>query len=77
MSYGYSLRLVQLNREADGSNLGVRLGRLCIEHDIPVAEVAKQCSVSRVTVYSWFCGATTPQPNKLPDIKKFIESITA
>jgi transcriptional regulator with XRE-family HTH domain len=77
MSYGYSLRLVQLNREADNSNLGVKLGRLCIEHDIPVAEVAKRCNVSRVTVYSWFCGNTVPQTSKLPFIKKFIETITA
>ena len=77
MSYGYSLRLVQLNRDADSSSLGVRLGRLCIAHDISVAEVARRCNVSRVTVYNWFSGVTAPKTSKLPTIKKFIETITA
>lgn len=77
MSYGYSLRLVQLNREADASNPGVQLGRLCIEHSIPVAEIAKRCDVSRVTVYNWFCGVTAPQRSNATLVQKIIDALTA
>lgn len=76
MSYGYSLRLVRLNREADPSNLGVQLGRLCIEHDIPVSEVARRFGVSRVTVYNWFCGATSPRNPVTPLIETYVADLS-
>lgn len=77
MSYGYSLRLVQLNREADHSSLGVQLGRLCIPRDIPVTEVAKRFKVSRVTVYNWFCGHTIPKASVVPLLEDYIAELTA
>lgn len=61
MSKGYSLRLRDLNEKADQRKLGVRLGRLCIKHDVPVAVVAKRMGVTRATVYNWFCGTSVPQ----------------
>lgn len=77
MSYGYSLRLVRLNREADPSKLGVQLGRLCIEHDIPVTEVARRFKVTRVTVYNWFCGDSSPRPNVVPLLEAYIADLAA
>ena len=77
MSYGYSQRLVAANEKADSALEGVRLGRFCIKHDIPVSVVAKALGVSRMTVYNWFSGVTAPKTSKLPTIKKFIETITA
>lgn len=61
MSYGYSARLIELNKRANKRLLGVRLGRVCIKHNIPVADVAFRLGVSRQTIYNWFTGASNPQ----------------
>jgi hypothetical protein len=47
--------LIQL-QQADGSLLGVRLGRLCVEANLPVAYVAPAVEVSRNTLHLWFRG---------------------
>lgn len=70
---GYTTRLVSLNKEANQSLLGVRLGRVCINHDVPVTEVASQLDVSRQTVYNWFMGIHEPNEN----LKDLIEEIIA
>lgn len=61
MAYGYSVKLVQANANADSSMLGVKLGRKCIANNIPVTAVAKHFDVSRQTIYNWFCGVYAPQ----------------
>lgn len=61
MSYGYSVKLIEANREADGEHLGVQLGRQCIKHDIPVSKVADDLGATRQSVYNWFCGVSAPQ----------------
>ena len=43
-------------KEANQTLLGVKLGMLCLDRDIPVTDVAEFFGVSRVTVYSWFRG---------------------
>lgn len=72
MSYGYSKRLVKLNNSADQSLLGVRLGQVCIENDIPVSLVATNLGVSRQTIYNWFCGSSNPR-DQYP-VQDFIDS---
>jgi len=47
--------LIQL-QQADPTLLGVRLGRLCVEANLPVAYVAPALEVSRNTVHLWFRG---------------------
>lgn len=74
---GYSLNVVNANKEADQKLPGVRLGRLCIQHDIPIEQIAKKCGVSRVTIYSWFKGAVKPTASKLPTVMKLIDSLNA
>lgn len=69
MSYGYTKRLSSLNKQADGSMLGVKLGRACISKEVPVAEVAHRLGVSRQAVYNWFTGVHEPS-NELKDIIK-------
>lgn len=76
MSYGYSLRLRSLNEQANASNIGVRLGRMCIKHDVPVAFVAKRMGVTRATVYNWFCGVTTPQDHTASRIEAYLAELT-
>jgi len=73
MSYGYTTRISSLNKEADQSLLGVRLGRVCIDYDVPVTEVASQLGVSRQTVYNWFTGVH--EPNQ--ELTELIEEIIA
>ena len=53
MSYGYSLKLAELNRKADNRSIGVQLGRVCIKRNIPVTIVAAKLRVSRQTIYNW------------------------
>jgi transcriptional regulator with XRE-family HTH domain len=75
MGYGYSIRLIDLNKKADKQSLGVRLGKLCIKNNIPVAEVATSFGVSRQTIYNWFIGATFPQPAFEESINEFINTL--
>lgn len=72
MSYGYTTRVDKLNKEADGSSLGVKLGRICIKHDVPVSEVSAQLGVSRQTVYNWFLGVHEPNEDLSELIKQII-----
>ena len=73
MSYGYSARIIALNKIADRKQLGVRLGRACIKADLPVADIAARLGISRQTVYNWFTGYSTPSERYSPSICKLIE----
>lgn len=75
MSKGYSLHLRNLNAKADKRKLGVRLGLLCIDHDVPVMVVAKTLGVTRTTVYNWFCGTSVPQPALTSAIETYIAKL--
>jgi len=56
MARSYSDKFLRELMEADPSSLGVRLGRLCVEANIPAAYAAVALECSRMTVYSWFRG---------------------
>jgi len=71
MSYGYTTRLNSLNKQADRTSLGVKLGRVCIKHDMPVAELSSQLGVSRQTIYNWFVGFH--EPNN--ELKAYVEAM--
>jgi len=75
MSYGYSVRLIQLNNEADDTLIGVRLGRVCIQHDISVLDVANELRVSRQTIYHWFCGTFLPKKETVARIQKYLDAL--
>jgi len=74
MSYGYSAKLIKLNKGADRKLLGVRLGRFCIAKDVAVSQVAYELVVSRQTVYNWFTGATIPRYEMVAPINKFMSA---
>ena len=69
---GYSQRVVQTNRDADMNNLGVRLGRFCIQKELPVTDVMEFFDVSKQTVYSWFAGTHIPSKRHAVLINKFL-----
>lgn len=60
-SRGYSVNFIARVKQADRQLLGVRLGRACLKHDIPVMWVAGRIGVSRQAVYRWFTGDSTPE----------------
>jgi hypothetical protein len=67
---------VKANQDADTKkNIGVLLGRVCIENDVPVIQVAKYFNVSRMTVYSWFVGSSVPHRSKVEKIKKLLDKL--
>lgn len=72
MSYGYSQRLVELNKHASTKSLGVALGRACIKAALPVSDVARLVGVSRATVYNWFTGICPPHPKHHASINKLL-----
>ncbi len=67
---GYSYGIRTLNRKANKKNVGVRLGRHCIDAGIPVTEVMELLGVSKQTVYNWFIGTHTPLPQHTTRIKE-------
>jgi transcriptional regulator with XRE-family HTH domain len=75
MAYGYSIRLIEQNKEANSKLLGVRLGRVCIRKNIPVSEVASKLGVSRQTIYNWFIGSNSPQNTVANSIEKLLVSL--
>jgi hypothetical protein len=75
MSQGYSIKLVQLNKQADKKKLGVKLGRECIRTSISVSQVAKIIGVSRMTVYNWFSGIHDPQAVYEPAIQGLLDRL--
>jgi DNA-binding phage protein len=72
MIYGYSSRLVTLNKEASGHLIGVKLGRECMERNLPVTQVARELKVSRQTIYNWFCGKGCPRRDKTIAVVAYI-----
>lgn len=76
MSYGYSARLIALNKKADSKLLGVRLGRVCIQQNIPVSTVAARLGVSRQTIYNWFMGETNLQDQSVDAVQDLIKSFS-
>tara|TARA_R110001592_G_scaffold176451_3_gene416013 strand:- start:1424 stop:1657 length:234 start_codon:yes stop_codon:yes gene_type:complete len=75
MSYGYSLKLIELNKASDKKLLGVYLGAVCIKNDVPVAEVAQKLKVSRQAVYNWFTGVSNPNVQTTIKIEKLIDKL--
>jgi hypothetical protein len=71
---GYSVKFVDQVRNADREKIGVQLGLLCIENDVPAVKVAAKLKVSRMTIYQWFTGKTSPNRNThRPRIQSLVE----
>jgi predicted transcriptional regulator len=72
---GYSTLTAREIKEANQSLLGVKLGMLCLDRDIPVTDVAEFFGVSRVTVYSWFRGKTVVSGKYADKMQKLIAKL--
>jgi len=69
---GYSYAFVKRVQAADKKLIGVRLGLICVERNIPVATVAKALGSTRQTVYSWFDGTFQPRPAHVEKIAELL-----
>jgi|DEB19_MinimDraft_3_1074340.scaffolds.fasta_scaffold00221_4 hypothetical protein len=76
MSHGYSVRLIEQNRNADKQLLGVRLGRACIKSNTSVTKVSELLGVSRQTVYNWFSGVSNPQNVLVDAVTKLLATLS-
>lgn len=72
---GYSTLTAREIREANQSLLGVKLGMICLDRDIPVIDVSEFFGVSRVTVYSWFRGKTVVSGKYADKMHKLIAKL--
>ncbi len=61
-------------QKADPTRLGVRLGRVCVEANLPAAYVAKVLGTSRTTVYAWFRGQGIREGKRLR-VETFIDIV--
>jgi hypothetical protein len=75
MPKGYSLLMADEIKSADSQLLGVQLGRVCINKDIPVSDVASFFGVSRMTVYSWFRGKSVVSGKHAEKMKKLVAKL--
>jgi hypothetical protein len=75
MTTGYSSKFIQTMEALDGTQLGVRLGQLCIQNDIPVKDVSELLKISRVTVYNWFTGKTKVRGSLREKVEKIIQKL--
>lgn len=72
---GYTIRVAEAISNADGNLAGVRLGRLCLQHDVSVSKVANYIGVTRQTVYSWFTGKSQPQAEHETAVKELVAKL--
>jgi len=71
--HSYSLEVIKVNKQASARLAGVKLGRVCIKHNIPVQTVANTLSVSRQTIYNWFQGVRNPGEENLKKVIAFLQ----
>jgi hypothetical protein len=60
----YGDKLLLKLQGGDSSLLGVRLGRLCVEANLPIAYIAPALEVTRNTVHLWFRGQSMLEPKR-------------
>ena len=69
---GYSKKVYKAVANGDMRKLGVRLGAVCIDANIPVQVVAKWTGTTRQGVYYWFFGQTDVAEEKRPRIEQIM-----
>jgi transcriptional regulator with XRE-family HTH domain len=75
MSQGYTIKVAEAIKNADGSLIGVQLGHICLKRGISVIEAACTLGVTRQTVYQWFCGETLPHERHTDAIRDWVEQL--
>ena len=71
----YSAKIIRLNADADPALLGVSLGRLCIQRQIPVNQVCQDLDVCKAAVYRWFSGKHEVGKHLRPKVIAYYRSL--
>jgi hypothetical protein len=71
----YGEKLLRILEAADGSKLGQKLGRACMEANIPMSYAAEALEVTRLTIDGWFKGKSEIRINTRPRVEAFIALI--
>jgi len=74
MARPYGQKFLMGLQNGDPDSLGVQLGRLCVDANLPAAYVAKALNTSRMTVYSWFRGQSVRE-KKRKEILVFMDLV--
>ena len=77
MHKGYTTKFIQAVMAADQEKLGVKLGVICINKDIPVSHVADHLAVSRMTVYHWFKGKTNVEKRNKDRVESLVLQLSS
>ena len=75
--YNSTKKLIETADQANPGLIGVQLGLLCVNNNIPVNVVAEALKVSRQTVYSWFIDKHRPGRSKEDAVKQLIAEYKA
>jgi len=73
---GYSNRMHTAVKLAPKGMLGVRMGAICIDAQIPVQVVARWMGVTRQGVYFWFTGETEVAERHQKKVERIIQVLT-
>jgi len=73
---GYTSGFVQAVNAADPAHPGVRLAKLCIKLDVPIASIAPKLGVTRATIYNWAIGKYHPTREHLPKIERLMNRLS-
>jgi hypothetical protein len=76
MTKGYSILTAREIKEGNKALLGVQLGVICVNKNIPVKDVAEFFNVSRITIYSWFRGKTVVSGKYADKVHKLIAKLS-
>jgi hypothetical protein len=74
MPRSYDHKFLLELQKADPNRLGVKLGRVCVEANLPAAYVARVLETSRTTVYSWFRGQGIREERRIR-VETFIDLV--
>lgn len=70
----YSEQFLLKLARSNSSKLGTRLGKVCVDANLPPLQVAKALNVSRWTIYRWFRDADIKVKDR-ENIKAFISMV--
>ena len=73
---GYSNRMYTAVKLAPKGRLGVRLGAVCIDAQIPVQIVAQWMGITRQGIYFWFIGETEVAERHHKKVERIIQVLT-
>lgn len=65
MPRGYGHKFLLHLQNTDAVLLGTRLGRVCVEANLPASYIARVLQVSKTTIYKWFRGQGVRESKRL------------